>query len=483
MNFLRSVISDARPRKPVVEPSAAPSEIAGRKAGRIERDAFGGKKQPPIAADPAGGWSTPLPNPERTGDLMVSQDLTFQVDDLANDRIRDVGSNAAPEQPMFMPAVTPAPVQDEAASTTHDMADPRDPEPYTEDEAAPGANVAVPRQPDETTTPESSDTPRNLRPYDPFIDHPEPRDVQHQVSDNEETEPLPPPINLRDLLTEEFQQEDGASALQPEKASEPPGGDLTVPLPPDRPAPAPGEKETEPVAKVLHPSEIISSDLNRPTPPVDGVLESDSGPSPPRLPITPSSPAENHGREQAPDAEKNPIEPPLPARQPDLTGPTPQTKILRLQTPSNAPGKLRDASDISGKALTVDAPAPPVPDRAEDPGSKIAAVSTPAGTTKPTSPESKGPPLPKDRPATPEPKSKPLRSAPAKPIQPESMPPGGDTLPSRHPLRPTGKTPASLRVQIGQIDVIIESTAPSPAKPAQAPAPSDVAGRHYLRRL
>jgi hypothetical protein len=39
------------------------------------------------------------------------------------------------------------------------------------------------------------------------------------------------------------------------------------------------------------------------------------------------------------------------------------------------------------------------------------------------------------------------------------------------------------KVQIGQIDVIIEAAAQPAAKPAPAPSPNDLASRHYLRRL
>jgi len=483
MSFLRSVITDARSRKPLVELSAAPQEIAGRNTGRMEGNAFGGKETPPMAADTVSRLNTPLPIPESPGDLMVRNDLTFQVDDPANDRIRDVGSNVGPEQPLFMPVITPAPVSDVAESTHHDIAGHRDPEPYTEDEKASGTDVGVPRQPDETTTPDPIESPRNHLPHDPFIDHPEPRDVQHRVSDREEIEPVPPPINLLDLLTEAFQEEDGHSTLPPEKVSEPPVGDISVPLQPDGTAPAPKETGIEPVVNVLPPSELFGNDLNRPSQPAGGVQESDLGPSTPRLPITPDSPAGRQGIEKAPDIEKNRVVLPPPARQPDRAGPSPQKKILRLQTGNKVAGRLRDASDIGGKALAVAAPASPVPDRAEDPGSRVGAGSNPAGTTKPNPPESDSPPRPKVSPATPEPRSKTLRSASAKPIHPEAMPPGGDTLSSQHPLRSPGKPPASPRVRIGQIDVIIESASPSAAKPSQAPAPSDMASRHYLRRL
>jgi len=157
--------------------------------------------------------------------------------------------------------------------------------------------------------------------------------------------------------------------------------------------------------------------------------------------------------------------------------------IPRLQKPGEAKGVLRDVQLISRQAMamasqglsdmelasvrqtagkTVSASAGSPGSGPSEPGSPVQHITRPAGPS--ISPEA-------------------LRSVPAGPSHADLMPKDGDSFHSRTPLRSHEKKHEAPRVQIGQIDVIIEAAAQPAARPAPAPSSVDLASRHYLRRL
>ncbi len=76
-----------------------------------------------------------------------------------------------------------------------------------------------------------------------------------------------------------------------------------------------------------------------------------------------------------------------------------------------------------------------------------------------------------------------LRSVPATPFQLDSIPKAADTFRLESPLRSPEKTHEAPKVQIGQIDVIIEAAAQPATKQAPVTSFIDLASRQYLRRL
>ncbi len=106
------------------------------------------------------------------------------------------------------------------------------------------------------------------------------------------------------------------------------------------------------------------------------------------------------------------------------------------------------------------------------------AISPDLGSSKPSSPVQHI-----ARPARPSASPEVLRSVPARLFQTDLMPKDGDSFHSRAPLRYPEKKHEAPKVQIGQIDVIIEAPAQSATKPAPPPLPIDLSSRHYLRRL
>jgi hypothetical protein len=98
--------------------------------------------------------------------------------------------------------------------------------------------------------------------------------------------------------------------------------------------------------------------------------------------------------------------------------------------------------------------------------------------SKPTSPEQTV-----SGPARPSVSTEALRSVPATLFQIDSIPKVDDTFRSSPSLRSPEKKYEEPKVQIGQIDVIIEAAAQPTAKSTTASSTIDLASRNYLRRL
>jgi hypothetical protein len=112
----------------------------------------------------------------------------------------------------------------------------------------------------------------------------------------------------------------------------------------------------------------------------------------------------------------------------------------------------------------------------------VSASSPDSGSDKPVGPAPRVA-RPVEPPASPQPSPQTMRSVPAKPWPVERMPMHGDSARSGTPQRSPEIRREAPRVQIGQIDVIVESAAQSVRKSTPASAPTDIASRHYLRRL
>lgn len=74
-------------------------------------------------------------------------------------------------------------------------------------------------------------------------------------------------------------------------------------------------------------------------------------------------------------------------------------------------------------------------------------------------------------------------SVPARPLQTSLIAKHGGSFHSMPAFRSAEKKHEAPKVQIGQIDVIVEAATQPVAKPATVSSPVDLASRHYLRRL
>ena len=154
----------------------------------------------------------------------------------------------------------------------------------------------------------------------------------------------------------------------------------------------------------------------------------------------------------------------------------------QLKKPAAANGVLRDVQLVSRQVVAVDSLVASDLEPASVPQSEDKKISTSASSPdsrseKPNSAE-KHMATPASLSASPQA----LRSVPARPLQTELTPLNGDSNRSRAPLMYPAKKHEGPRVQIGQIDVIVEAAAQPARKSAAAPASVDLASRHYLRR-
>ena len=103
MSFLRSVITDARPHKPMPEPSNNPSVIPGGKTRRMDSDAFGTEEKSPNAPDQTSHLNISLPIRDSVSEFTVGDTPTFQANNPVSQDIQNIGCNIKPENPFSVP--------------------------------------------------------------------------------------------------------------------------------------------------------------------------------------------------------------------------------------------------------------------------------------------------------------------------------------------------------------------------------------------
>ncbi len=149
----------------------------------------------------------------------------------------------------------------------------------------------------------------------------------------------------------------------------------------------------------------------------------------------------------------------------------------QLQTQGESKEKHRPVERVSRQEMTLASKGSSNMEPAPVPQTTDKTVSTS------TAPPAPSPALNTVKPAGPVPDPDTLRSAHTRPFHADLTPRDRDSVHARPRFRSPDRKPEAPRVQIGQIDVIIESATQSTAKPAPAPSPVDLASRHYLRRL
>lgn len=499
MNFFRSIIADARPRKVTRTPLDGLPTVPARKDPPLDRTALGAEQNSTVAPDHRTDLlSKSFYVQEGMGDAYVGDAPAFKVDNPLNQGIQEMRHTVELESPLAVSKETSEPIPDEK-STVH--LDPANSPEQPLDSRGYGASKA---QPDltspSTIIPDSRlDVPKGLG-HDCSTGPPETRDAQPEPSGHEHTVPAGSLADLRELPVKSLTDRRHMPSLQPLEDIGP--LDIEPPKSPaaDGKAPSQGafpgvriaddQQHADPSAPA--PDAItIQADATQTTDAAStqsrGSTESrvfqntDPASAQDSMPVnlTRGNMAENtraHAGKARPLASR--MDKQVPKKSPAMQKDIPQTQ--ETDAPKD---RRRDVQPVSRQSVVM-APSEswslepaPVPQTAGHTDS--ASDSSPgAGSSRANSAvqHGAGPAKPRSGPDV-------LWSVPARPFHPGSIPKDRDAVQSSSWLRSPDKKPEAPRVQIGQIDVIIQPTPQSTAKSAPAPLSTDLASRHYLRRL
>lgn len=484
MSFLRSVIADARPRKPVLGPSKNLSASTGRKTSGLDGDASGAEEKSPGALDQTSRLSMSLSNREGASDVNTGDAPAFQADHPVDQDIQDMASNVEPDSPLSVMVEKSKRIFDEESHARLDTGDLPGGEPDSEGDKASKAEGNMTPQPSGTVIPDSRMKSPKAPDHDASIASPETRGAQNRAPDHEETEPVSSPASIRDTPGKELTDFDDNSALQAEEGTGQLGVQATTSSAVGENTPAQGGVAGATAADIRRHSQ--SSIKN----PQTLTNQADATPT-----TTFTSPESSRRIESDNSAGRNEAEKaladsgvalqlsPSVDKQADMKSLANQEEISRLQKPDEAKGVLHDVQLVSRQGIPMDSHISSDLELASVPQPAERKVSTSAsspgsGSLKPSSPVRHS-----ARPAKPSASRDALRSVPARPFQTDLIPKDGDSFHSRALLRYPDKIHEAPKVQIGQIDVIIEAPAQPATQPAPPPSPIDLASRHYLRRL
>jgi hypothetical protein len=322
---------------------------------------------------------------------------------------------------------------------------------------------------------------------------------QNRTSGHEETEPASSPAGIRDMPGNELTGNGDDPALQAVEGTGRLGASETMLSPAEGNTPAQGEvagvvitddryhsessvKDRETLT--IQADETHTIDLNSPQSSrriESGVFEP-SGQSSRQASMPDSYAGANEVETASADGGKARQVSSSVDKQADLRNPSRQQDISRLKKPDETKGVPGDVRRVLPRATAVDSHVPSDGESAlvgQSAGKKAStsARSLGSGPSKPGSPiqHIAGPAMSSASPEA-------LRSVPARPFLTDLTPKGRDSFHSELPLRSPERRHEAPKVQIGQIDVIVEAARPA-TKPAPAPSPVDLASRHYLRRL
>jgi len=466
MRFLRSVIADAHPRKPMLEPSNGPSAITGWKTRGLDGDAFGAEEKSPSAPNQTSRLNTSLPIREGASDFNMGDAPAFQADNPVNQGIQDVRSNVESEGSLSVMVDKSRTISDEESHARQDTGNLPDREPDSEGDKASKAEGGMIQRPADTVIPDSRMNSPKEQDHDSSIASSETCGTRNRASGHEKTGPLSPPASIGDMPGKELTDNDGNSSLQVGEGAGQLGVQATMSSAAEGNTPAQGKVTGKATADDRHHSE-----------------SSTKGPVSGQAPTPDNSAGRNEVEKALADGGKARQVSRSVDKQADMKNLSNYEEIPRLQKPDEAKGVLRDVQLVSRQAMAMDSHISSDMELASVPQSAGRKVSTSAsspgsGSSKPSSAVQHV-----ARPAKPSASPEALRSVPARPFQTDLMPKDGDSFHSRAPLRSSEKKHESPKVQIGQIDVIIEAAAKPSTKQAPAPSPIDLASRHYLRRL
>ncbi len=407
MSLLRSVIADARSRKPMLEPLNSPLTATAFKTRGMVGNVAGADKKSPGTADHTRSLNKPLSIREGNSATHMGDVPDSQLDNSLNQGIQDMGSNVEFESPLSVPMNKAELIPNEESSLDF------------EGDKASNSEESMAPQLTGTVIPNSSMNSSMNRNHDLFNTYQETQIAQNQVPDHEVIEPASLPAIIRDISAQE--EVAGEIATNQHYSEGSIKGNETLTIQSD---------STQTTASTL-PAKSRQIELS--------VLEASSVPfahSPDSLGNSTSDNTAGRNeveKELDNNGKARQVLPPV-DKQADMKSMSNQEEIPRFQKPGDTKGVHCDVQLVS-------------------------------------------------RPAKPLPGPEALRSVPVTPFQTDSISKAGDTLRSRTPLRTPEKTHETPKVQIGRIDVIIESAVPPVTKQAPASSPIDLASRHYLRRL
>lgn len=492
MRFLRSVIADAHPRKPMLEPSNGPSAITGWKTRGLDGDAFGAEEKSPSAPNQTSRLNTSLSIRKGASDFNMGDAPAFQADNPVNQGIQDVRSNVESEDSLSVMVDKSRTISDEESharkdTDNDDNSSPQvgegagqlgvqvtmssatnlpDREPDSEGDKASKAEGGMIQRPAGTVIPDSRMNSPKGQDHDSSIASSETCGTRNRASGHEKTGPLSPPASIGDMPGKELTDNDGNSSLQVGEGAGQLGVQATMSSAAEGNTPAQGKVTGKATADDRDHSE-----------------SSTKGPGSGQAPTPDNCAGRNEVEKALADGGKARQVSRSVDKQADMKNLSNYEEIPRLQKPDEAKGVLRDVQLVSRQAMAMHSHI--------SSDMELASVSQSAGRKVSTSASSLGSRSSKPssavqhvaRPAKPSASPEALRSVPARPFQTDLMPKDGDSFHSRAPLRSSEKKHEAPKVQIGQIDVIIEAAAKPSTKQAPAPSPIDLASRHYLRRL
>ncbi len=458
MSFLRSVIADARPRRPMLEPSENPTAITGWKTRGLDGDVSGAEAKSPGAADQMSRFGTSLPTREDATDFNMDDAPTFREENQVNRDFQDIEFHVEPEDPLSVHVDKFGPFPDEESSTLLDTGNSSDREPDTEGGNASKTDKDMPQQPADTIIPDSRMKSPKDRDNDSSIASPETHGVQIRVPGHEETEPTSSPASILDTPGKEFADNDSNSLLHMGAGAGQLGVDETMSSYAEGNMPAQAEVVGVTAADDRHHSERPIKGPETFTRQTDATQA---------IALTSS---ESSRRIESSVLKKSFV-PSVPS--PDASGKP------ALDSAAAVKDVLRDAQLVGAmdSHISSDMELATIPDSADR------NVSTSVSSPKPGSSKPASTVQHMARSAKTSANPETLLSVPARPFQAELVSKDGDSFHSKAPLRSPQKKHEAPKVQIGQIDVIVEAAAQPATKPAPAPSSIDLASRHYLRRL
>ena len=420
MSFLRSIIADAGPARPLHEHSNSQPTITGLKTRRFDGDISGGEEKFPEIVNHPGSLSTSLSVHNGAGDFNLGHAPTFPAD---KPGIQNRKSKIDLQSALSLPVDKPGPVFDEESVSHMESGNlaPDQQEGSKEKEVF-KTKAGLIRQPVGKLVADSMMDSAVSQSHDLSVAVAEKHGAQGRAPGPEELEPVISPANNRETFTVQLDATHTNVLTPPESSFQIKSGKLEAPL------------ET---------SVSVSDALGKPVP--------DSA----------------TGRSEAEDSF--------------------QEETTRTQKPDEAKGGLHDNQPVSRQAMARDSRIPSDMEPASVLPSAARKVSTSAsspvsGSAKPNSHVQHvtglarplaGPSSSPESPA----------SVPARPFQTSLIAKHGDPFYSMPALRSAEKKHEAPKVQIGQIDVIVEAATQPAAKPATVSPPVDLASRHYLRRL
>lgn len=459
MNYLRSVIADSRPRKPFHEPSDGLS--ARWKPRGIEMDASGAEERSANAPDENNPSYTSLPIREGASDFNASTATALKADNPTRQDTLGVSSDVEPERTVSVLVDTSGTIPNEQIF------------------AHPETGCLADRESDSESTVKqldmhetvSSNIETNLILKGETAESRFDDDRRHAECSIKAPEMLASQADTtqKNVLTSAKNNHHNESS-EHETPRVPPvfSYDIT-------------ENSTPSTAVVAVPLGTGGAeDLQHPG---ESQVDDASGTVIGQIPTSENPAVQNEAEKALAGGGKAHQISPNVDEQAHLTGLSNQEDISRLIKPDDSKGAHGDVQLVYRQVKAVASQGSSATEHASVPqsvGKKVStSVSSPGpAPAKPGSRESHiaGPARFSANPEA-------LRSVLAVPFQMDSMSKAGDTLRSRLPLRSAEKMHEAPKVQIGQIDVIVEAATQPATKKVPAPSPTDLASRHYLRRL